>query len=155
MAAAGESGKCHQDATAIEWLNMRIYAYLQNNILEAVNIVKMDPIFILKSLSDETRLRALYLLSQEGELCVCELMQGLDMAQPKVSRHMALLKEAGVVEARRQAQWVFFRLNPLLVGWQQQLVGAALAGAAASGRGREDMARLRAMENRPKRCVTA
>lgn len=115
----------------------------------------MDPIVILKSLGDETRLRALHLLSREGELCVCELMQALDMAQPKVSRHMGLLKEAGVVSARRQAQWVFFRLSPTLSGWQAQLVEAALAGDLAADVVQADIARLRAMKNRPDRCVSA
>lgn len=115
----------------------------------------MDPIVILKSLGDETRLRALQLLAGEGELCVCELMQALDMAQPKVSRHMALLKEAGIVSARRQAQWVFFRVNPKLSGWQAQLVEAALAGEMGSAAGLADLTRLQRMKNRPERCVTA
>jgi len=52
---------------------------------------------IFKALSDDTRLRVVKLL-QERELCVCELMQVLDMSQPRISRHMSVLKNAGLLE---------------------------------------------------------
>jgi len=48
-------------------------------------------------LSDETRLRCLLLLQKEGELCVCELVYALDIIQPKISRHLAALRDAGIV----------------------------------------------------------
>ena len=68
------------------------------------------PLFAL--LADPTRLRCVVLLQREGELCVCELVHALDLPQPKVSRHLALLREAGVVEDRRAGQWVHYRLHP-------------------------------------------
>jgi len=52
-----------------------------------------------RALADPTRLRALVLLQQEGELCVCELTYVLGVVQPKVSRHPAPLREAGIVRA--------------------------------------------------------
>lgn len=60
-----------------------------------------------KTLSDTTRLRLLNLLS-EGEVCVCFLCDVLRMVQPKVSRHLASLKTAGLVTARREAQWTHY-----------------------------------------------
>lgn len=62
-------------------------------------------------LSDETRLRCLMLLSVEGELCVCDLSQTLDCIQPKVSRHLSLLRNSKVVADERRGQWVYYRLN--------------------------------------------
>ena len=63
----------------------------------------------LKALSDETRLRIITLLSR-GELCVCDLMTILDRPQSTVSRHLATLRHAGLVEDRRQGVWMYYRL---------------------------------------------
>lgn len=62
-----------------------------------------------KALSDETRLRILKLL-EKGELCVCHFMAVLDMGQSRISRHMGILKQAGLVDDRRAGKWVFYRL---------------------------------------------
>lgn len=62
---------------------------------------------IFQALSDPTRLRIMKLL-EAGELCVCELMQVLDMSQPRISRHLGILKNAGMVSDRRQGKWVFY-----------------------------------------------
>ena len=64
---------------------------------------------LYKALADETRLRILNLLLQ-GELCICELMEILDMTQSKVSRHMAYLRHSGIVNDRREAVWVYYSL---------------------------------------------
>jgi ArsR family transcriptional regulator len=63
----------------------------------------------LKAAGEQTRLRALALLT-EGELAVGELAQALDQSQPRVSRHLKLLTEAGLVERAPEAAWVFYRL---------------------------------------------
>ena len=65
---------------------------------------------VFKALSDETRIRLLKLLF-ERELCVCELMQTLDMTQSRVSRNLGILREAGLVKDRRDGLWVFYSLN--------------------------------------------
>ncbi|WAC07238.1 MAG: metalloregulator ArsR/SmtB family transcription factor [Thermodesulfobacteriota bacterium] len=65
---------------------------------------------IFKAFSDDTRLRVIKLL-QERELCVCELMQVLDMSQPRISRHMSVLKNAGLVDDRREGKWVHYSLK--------------------------------------------
>ena len=64
----------------------------------------------LKIISDETRLRILLLL-MEQELCVCEICEVLEISQPKVSRHLARMREAGFVRDDRQGQWVFYYVN--------------------------------------------
>ena len=64
---------------------------------------------LFKALGDETRLRIVALLSH-GELCVCHLQEALGLSQPSVSRHLATLRAAGVVEQRRERKWVYYRL---------------------------------------------
>jgi len=82
-------------------------------------------IHLLKALNDETRLRILALLVQ-GELCVCDLMAVLQMPQSTVSRHLAVLKNAGWVTDRRQGLWMYYRLAdegaPLLVDLQRLMM---------------------------------
>lgn len=77
----------------------------------------IDPLTFFKLLADETRFKALLLLATVGELCVCELMCALDESQPKISRHLAMLRKAAVLKDRRQGQWVYYRLNPALAPW--------------------------------------
>jgi ArsR family transcriptional regulator, arsenate/arsenite/antimonite-responsive transcriptional repressor len=67
-----------------------------------------EPAFLFKALADPTRLRLLNLLAC-GETCVCELTDTLRVVQPKVSRHLAYLKCAGLVEARRNGKWMHYR----------------------------------------------
>lgn len=81
-----------------------------------------QPLEFYKSLADETRLLSLLLIEQEGELCVCELMAALDMAQPKISRHLGQLRKAGLLLDRRQGQWVFYRTHPLLHDWMRDVL---------------------------------
>jgi ArsR family transcriptional regulator len=62
------------------------------------------------ALSDPTRLRLLSLM-RGGEVCVCHLQAVLKTNQPKISRHLAYLKKAGLVEARRDGKWMHYRLR--------------------------------------------
>lgn len=68
-------------------------------------------------LSDPTRLRILMLLLQEEELCVCHLTNILQMVQPKVSRHLAVLRENDMLQDRRDGLWIHYRLHPNLPIW--------------------------------------
>jgi ArsR family transcriptional regulator len=81
-----------------------------------------DPVVFYKCLADDTRLKSLLLVLAEGELCVCELMQALELSQPKVSRHLSLLRESGLLETRRQGQWMFYRLHPSTPAWAKQVL---------------------------------
>ena len=65
---------------------------------------------IFKALSDDTRLRILKLL-EGGELCICKIMDVVDMKQSRISRHMGILKNAGLVTDRRDGKWVHYSLN--------------------------------------------
>jgi ArsR family transcriptional regulator len=67
---------------------------------------------VLSALAGPTRRQALGLLWQGRELCVCELMSTLGVTQSRMSRHMSVLKAAGLVLDRRDAQWVRYRRNP-------------------------------------------
>ncbi|MEM2123921.1 MAG: metalloregulator ArsR/SmtB family transcription factor [Methanolinea sp.] len=63
---------------------------------------------IFRALSDETRL-GIYLLLGNGELCVCHIQAALGTTQTKVSRHLGILRNAGLVTARREGLWVYYR----------------------------------------------
>lgn len=65
----------------------------------------------LKFLSDRNRLRILTVLTR-AETCVCDLIDELDLPQPLVSYHLGKLKKAGLVRARRDAQWIYYSLDP-------------------------------------------
>jgi ArsR family transcriptional regulator, arsenate/arsenite/antimonite-responsive transcriptional repressor len=67
------------------------------------------PDLLFRAFADPTRLRLLHLLSA-GELCVCDLVNVLQVPQPKVSRHLAYLRRAGLVRARRDGLWSHYRL---------------------------------------------
>ena len=102
-----------------------------------------------KILADLTRLRVLVLLSREGELCVCELTHALGEIQPKISRHLALLREAEIVLDRRQGQWIYYRLNPKLPDWTQVVLTQTAEGVAKQIPFSRDHRALCQMPNRP------
>lgn len=105
---------------------------------------------LFKNLSDETRLGIVLLLRELGELCVCDLCTALDQSQPKISRHLAMLRESGLLLDRKQGKWVHYRLSPHIPAWADQVIGQAwlsqqeevqaiarkLASANCSGDGR-------------------
>ena len=68
-----------------------------------------DIVKIFKALSDPTRLRIMILLRRR-ELCVCELMFILEMEQSRISRHMRVLREAGIAEDVREGRWIIYRV---------------------------------------------
>lgn len=68
-----------------------------------------DFLAITKALSDESRVRALMAL-KDGELCLCQIIDLLELAPSTVSKHMALLLQAGLLEKRKEGRWHFYRL---------------------------------------------
>jgi len=110
----------------------------------------MQVVHVYKCLCDEFRLRILNLL-QAGPLCVCHLMEILDCPQVKMSKQLRYMKELGMVEGERQAQWMVYRLaepdNPLLaenLKCLQDYAGEALLFAEDSQKRTAIMQRLRA-----------
>ncbi|MBT2340028.1 MULTISPECIES: metalloregulator ArsR/SmtB family transcription factor [Pseudomonas] len=106
-----------------------------------------NPVDVFKALADDTRTRIALLVVREGELCVCELTAALGLSQPKISRHLAQLRSAGLLSDRRQGQWVYYRLHAQLPFWISTLLEQALA--ANSAWLAADVARLGAMTDRP------
>lgn len=69
---------------------------------------RVDRLF--RACADRTRLGILRLL-QDGELCVCDIVSSLDVPQPTASRHLAYLRRVGLVEARKEGLWSYYRLT--------------------------------------------
>lgn len=85
----------------------------------------MTPNELFSLLSDETRLRCLVLLQKKQELCVCEIGQIIESIQPKISRHLALMRNSGLVSDERRGQWVYYSLNPSLPDWAKKIIESA------------------------------
>lgn len=102
-----------------------------------------------RMLADSTRLRCLMLMQAEGELCVCELTHALNLSQPKISRHLAHLREAGVLVARRSGTWMNYRINPDMQAWALEILQSTLNGVRKTEPFISDQKMLEAMANRP------
>jgi ArsR family transcriptional regulator len=78
--------------------------------MKKIQIKEEQLLDILKALADETRLR---ILSQiiKGEMCVCEIEQCLNLTQSNASRHMTILKKAGILESYKTAQWTYYKIS--------------------------------------------
>ena len=115
--------------------------------LESAALVTRDLLVPLKALADETRLRIFVLLTRQ-ELCVCEIEDVLNLSQSLVSNHLAVLRQAGLVKARRDAEdarWIFYRADPEAAAALRQKWAALLEVKPAPGdrRRAEDVCRLR------------
>ena len=77
----------------------------------------MDQSDFFKCLSDPTRLDILKLILARKNVCVCEITEQLQLSQPKISRHLALLRNFSILLDERKGQWVYYRLNPNLPEW--------------------------------------
>ncbi len=95
-----------------------------------------------KCLSDETRLRCMMLLYKEGALCVCELTAALELSQPKISRHLAQLRQTGLLVDSRMGQWVYYQLNPQLPAWAFAVLEAAEQAVVKHEQYQQDRHRL-------------
>jgi ArsR family transcriptional regulator len=89
--------------------------YVKANMCYASDVPRSDnktaPLDrFFRALADPTRLRLINLLAGQ-ELCVCYLVEVIDAPQPKISRHLAYLRQAGIVAARREGKWMHYRLT--------------------------------------------
>lgn len=110
----------------------------------------VTPVQLFKCLSDETRLQLVMLMQAEGELCVCELVAAMEESQPKVSRHLAQLRNCGLLKDTRRGQWVYYGIHPELADWAQAVLRAA--AGADSARLTQLQNNLKAMPDRPVCC---
>ncbi|MDY7229888.1 ArsR/SmtB family transcription factor [Hyalangium rubrum] len=107
--------------------------------LESLGVRPASRLF--KALGDETRLRIIALLSH-GELCVCHFESALGLTQSTTSRQLSVLRAAGVVEARREGSWVYYRLAPQMDEFCQEQLKTLTSSFARSQVLRDDVERL-------------
>ncbi len=93
---------------------------------------------LFKALGDPTRMQMLWLLMNRRELCVCDFMEVLQIAQSKASRHLRKLFDAGLVDDRRRGQWVYYALRKP----QDKLIRSTLRGLKADLEQRPEAALL-------------
>jgi ArsR family transcriptional regulator, arsenate/arsenite/antimonite-responsive transcriptional repressor len=108
---------------------------------------------VYAALADPTRLRILSLLGEE-EICVCHIHASLDVPQPTASRHLAYLRNAGLVEARREGIWMHYRLAKIENSVVAQVVKGALHALTHTAISAKDERRLQSVL-RPSRGTTA
>lgn len=107
---------------------------------------------LFKALSDETRIRIVALLTH-GELCVCDIIQVLDLPQSTVSRHLAILRQAGLVEDRRKGVWIYYRLAESSEPVCGDLLDILSGGLQNLDQVRADSEKLRSLANSMKLTV--
>ena len=96
---------------------------------------------LFKALGDDTRLKIVAALSH-GELCVCHVETMLGLSQPTASRHLGVLRNAGVVEARREGSWMYYRIAPQLDEASKRQLRLLVATFAKDATLKADIARL-------------
>jgi ArsR family transcriptional regulator len=111
--------------------------------------MNITPTELFSSLSHETRLRCVLLLHQHDELCVCELTHAIGAAQPHISRHLAQLRETGLILDRREGLWIHYRINPDLPAWALAVISETLQGCNNKSPYNRDSNTLAQMPNRP------
>lgn len=98
-------------------------------------------------MADEIRLRCLLLIARQGELCVYELVAALDEPQPKISRHLAQMRNHGLLNTRRQDQWIFYSVAKDLPGWMNKIVDGLRHSNCLKSEYRQDIQRLESIPN--------
>jgi len=101
----------------------------------------VDLATLFAALADTTRLRLLNLMAGR-EVCVCYFVEILRQGQPKISRHLAYLRNAGIVSARREGKWMHYRIHPPADSGAAAILDAALASLRTDKQMQADLARL-------------
>lgn len=96
---------------------------------------------LFAALADRTRLRLLNLMDGR-EVCVCYFVEILDHGQPKISRHLAYLRNAGIVSARREGKWMHYRIERPSDPLAASILNTVLTALKSDGQMQADMARL-------------
>ena len=114
---------------------------------------------VFAALADTTRLRLLNLMAGDGlvagrEVCVCHFVEILGQSQPKISRHLAYLRQAGLVAARREGKWMHYSIERPADPAAAAILNTTLASFGADGEMLADRAQLDRACCRPERFVT-
>lgn len=125
---------------------MRLTIYIAPDIYRTMII---DPRDFFSALAHETRLRCLAMLMRHQELCVCELTYAIGAAQPNISRHLAQLREIGLVSDRREGLWIHYRIHPQLPHWARAVLQSTFEGLGHKEPFATDELTLSGMPNRP------
>jgi ArsR family transcriptional regulator, arsenate/arsenite/antimonite-responsive transcriptional repressor len=94
-----------------------------------------------KALADHTRLRVIHLLGTD-EVCVCSVVKALQLNQPKISRHLAYLRRAGLVSARREGKWMRYRVIEPPDAYAAEIFREMREGLSANPQMKRDRERL-------------
>jgi ArsR family transcriptional regulator len=112
---------------------------------------RLVPVFA--ALADTTRLRLLNLM-KDREVCVCYFVEILGQSQPKISRHLAYLRRAGLVLARREGKWIHYRIDPELDSAVQRILRDALEALQPDRQLQHDHDKLERACCQPQRLVS-
>jgi ArsR family transcriptional regulator len=104
--------------------------------------MKLSPDAFTRALADSTRLRLLVLLQNRIELCVCDLTEALTLPQPKISRHLSILRAAGLLQDRRSGLWIHYKIHPDTPAWALDALAAIARGCADDPPFAQDRERL-------------
>ena len=97
---------------------------------------------VFERLGDGTRRRLLKLIYDHHEVCVCRLVGGLAEPQPKISRHLALMRRAHLLRSRRDRTWVIYALDPQVPAWAVRVIQQLAEGSEADPVSAADRARM-------------
>jgi ArsR family transcriptional regulator len=129
--------------------NISVKAYT----LEMGRGAKFDLVTLFAALADPTRLRLLNLMDGR-EVCVCYFVEVLKQGQPKISRHLAYLRRAGIVEARREGKWMHYRIQRPDATKAASILDATFKSFETDRNMQADLARLGQACCEPKKFVT-
>jgi len=121
-----------------KFIFLKIY-FVNTFVIKFIIMAKMQTFFI--ALADRTRRRILNLMRNQ-EICVCFFTEVLDVSQPKISRHLAYLRNAGIVSARREGKWMYYRIIELEDFYAAQILQDTLDWLKAEERMQEDYEKL-------------
>lgn len=118
-------------------------------VLSYIITMTLDTNAFFAALANDIRLRCLVLMQLQGELCVCELTHSMDLSQPMISRHLAMLRETGIVNTRRAGQWMYYAIHPDLPGWAKKVIKETARANEQESPFADDLFALKKMPNRP------
>ncbi len=107
-----------------------------------------DTLATARALADLNRLRVVSVLMEHDELCACQVCALLGLAAATVSRHMAILNDAGLVTGRKAGRWVYYRLSGAMSPFLRQWLEDALSGSESAALDRETVRRILACDPR-------
>jgi ArsR family transcriptional regulator len=132
----------------LEYISVNAYIWTMARRTKPFDVVRL-----LAALADPTRLRLLNLMDGR-EVCVCYFVEILKQGQPKISRHLAYLRRAGIVEARREGKWMHYRIERPDDTGAASILDVTLSSFKANRDMQADLARLGQACCEPRRFVT-